>query len=464
MMNKDKKWRVFVSSTDLDLKYARGAIAEKLSELGFETVMFEKGSFVIDSDLNAHESCINSVKTSDIFILILDKRLGSPYLGIEDNPSITQMEYSTALENKIPIIIFVNNRLEQERDFHTNIIKNSNKNISSELLINKLNCAVTSYAESGKLVAFLHSIYQQYSSNFITYFDDLAQLIEGIERRLKALTPTILRILSTTQNTNVKTRATVLGKEYNIGALIKSGFLVKQEFFEGESSKIYDFDLSKFSQTSSLNFNIVLGLPGTGKSIFMSKLFLDLNDHALNQKTIDMPIYFDLRNIHTKEQFSPSGIIIEAFRMFLRKEVYPLLDFNLVNLIFILDGLDEISEHLIKDIVYEKGLQDFSTFKGFLSVRNTFFDIYVRGSKLEQDISSILNLRKWTASEGIYFIRKWLKSEVSRELSNDIKNHAKSNPLDEILTSPIMSSMYAFSIKYLNRIPKQISDRATLYQ
>lgn len=458
-----RKWRVFIASTDKDLKYARASIAEKIEALGFETVIFERGSFVIDPELHSHDTCLRSVETSDILLLILDKRSGGPYRGKKGNPSITEKEYETAINNNIPIIILVNQRLEQERFDRIGKIRETYPKISDKELLSRLKNTKTRYADSAKLLVFLQKIHKSAVGNYINYFDDLRQLNEKVIRGLKALTPTILRKLSSIQRTDVTTRSTALGKEYDIGFLLNSEYMVEPKLIFGDGSAV-DINNSNFSAVVSDNkISLIVGKPGSGKSILTAKIFVELFNLSYKKKSIDVPVYFDLRSLKNSNDFSTIGILSNAFELYLQKELYPTLDLDICKPIFILDGFDEIPEHLIECLSYINGLENFKSVRGLISVRNSFFDFYIRGAKIENDIGRLFILQEWSKDQGINFVKKWLAKVSSTELADKFEKYAKNNNLDEIFASPIMASMYAFSTRYLNRVPEQISDRATLY-
>ncbi|MBA7577114.1 hypothetical protein ES708_18960 [subsurface metagenome] len=165
-----KKWRVFIASTDKDLKYARASIAEKIEALGFETVIFERGSFVIDPELHSHDTCLRSVETSDILLLILDKRSGGPYRGKKGNPSITEKEYETAINNNIPVIVLVNQRLEQERFDRIGKIRETYPKISDKELLSRFKYLVeNAYIEAMIGLAKISS-----RLLFLAYFSNLS--------------------------------------------------------------------------------------------------------------------------------------------------------------------------------------------------------------------------------------------------------------------------------------------------
>lgn len=95
---------IFVSSTCYDLSQIRKDLCEFIISLGHNPILSEQKDFPIDPQLDNWENCINAVKKDvDIFVLII----GSKYGSVNDTGmSITNTEYSTAIQKGIPIYTF----------------------------------------------------------------------------------------------------------------------------------------------------------------------------------------------------------------------------------------------------------------------------------------------------------------------------------------------------------------------
>jgi hypothetical protein len=144
------KPRVFVSSTYYDLKHIRNNLENFIESFGFEPVLFESGTVTFALDKVIDESCYEEVKLCHMMILIIGGRYGSP--ASEDNEdkvkkyeenyiSITRKEFITALENNIPVYIFIEKNVDSEhhtykknKDFFENIyakkIEENNSNFN----------------------------------------------------------------------------------------------------------------------------------------------------------------------------------------------------------------------------------------------------------------------------------------------------------------------------------------------
>ncbi|PKP51247.1 MAG: hypothetical protein CVT92_13265 [Bacteroidetes bacterium HGW-Bacteroidetes-1] len=179
------KKRIFISSTIFDLIDIRAETYVLLQEMGFSAIMSDvnESSFHVPDFQNSIEACLQNVRNSDIFILILSNRYGSSLMqaGFED-VSATHLEYKEALANKKPILFYVRDRLEA--DFR--IWKKNDKSDSLNLSwVNKNNQRIFEIIEKhGKLNA------SKDVSNWISTFKDSLELKELIKRDLGNISKT----------------------------------------------------------------------------------------------------------------------------------------------------------------------------------------------------------------------------------------------------------------------------------
>ncbi len=98
--------RVFISSTCYDLSEVRDALVDFVASYGFEPVLSERGDVFYHPDIHTHDSCLNEVGNSQLFILIIGGRFGGTYVA-DTSKSIVNAEYAAAREKKIPVFTFV---------------------------------------------------------------------------------------------------------------------------------------------------------------------------------------------------------------------------------------------------------------------------------------------------------------------------------------------------------------------
>jgi hypothetical protein len=109
--------RVFISSTCFDLIDIRAEFAEQLRILGITPVLSDDklSDFRVQHDVNSIETCLINVDSCDELVLILDKRYGPTLekFGYGEF-SATHLEYLRAVEKKIPVRVYVRDRLEAD--------------------------------------------------------------------------------------------------------------------------------------------------------------------------------------------------------------------------------------------------------------------------------------------------------------------------------------------------------------
>lgn len=93
--------KIFISSTIVDLPNERTAALKAVEKVGGFPIMSE---FTMEAqNKDSVTACLDKVKESDIYVLVLGGRYGwQP----ENEQSITELEYETALSSKIPILVF----------------------------------------------------------------------------------------------------------------------------------------------------------------------------------------------------------------------------------------------------------------------------------------------------------------------------------------------------------------------
>lgn len=113
------KPRIFISSTFYDLKYIREDLANFVRSYGYEPVLFEDGDIGYTPGKNLDTSCYDSMRNSDMVILIIGGEYGSAASGekkdeFKEYMSVTRNEFRTAVEFGIPIFVMIDKKVMAE--------------------------------------------------------------------------------------------------------------------------------------------------------------------------------------------------------------------------------------------------------------------------------------------------------------------------------------------------------------
>jgi len=116
---KTMKPRIFISSTFYDLKYIREDLANFVRAHDYEPVLFEDGDIGYTPGKELDKSCYESMKNSDMVIIIIGGEYGSAATGekkesFEEYISITRNEFRSAVESGIPIYVMIDKNVSTE--------------------------------------------------------------------------------------------------------------------------------------------------------------------------------------------------------------------------------------------------------------------------------------------------------------------------------------------------------------
>lgn len=186
------KPRIFVSSTFYDLKYIREDLSNFIKAHDFEPILFEDGDIGYIPGKALDESCYETMHSTDIVILIIGGNYGSPATGetkddFKEYMSITRNEFKAALEQGVPVYVFVDSKVYVEYGIYEanykkieedeNIIAFRNvKNINVFRFIREIkNAGNISITEFDKTIHIKDFLSKQWSDMFKNYLDSLKQ-------------------------------------------------------------------------------------------------------------------------------------------------------------------------------------------------------------------------------------------------------------------------------------------------
>lgn len=121
------KPRIFISSTFYDLKYIREDLSNFVSSYNYEPILFEDGDIGYTPGKPLDKSCYETMKNSDMVILIVGGEYGSPAGGeskddFNEYISVTRNEFRTAVTSGVPVFAMIDRKVMAEfRVYEANI-------------------------------------------------------------------------------------------------------------------------------------------------------------------------------------------------------------------------------------------------------------------------------------------------------------------------------------------------------
>lgn len=129
------KPKVFISSTIYDFADTRSALKYWLEELGYEVYASEFNAFPKDFNDNSYNACLEALRQSDYFILLIGGRAGG-WHNEESKTTITMQEYRCAYElakqGTLKIATFVRSKVWDAREDRTALKRVLAKEYASE--------------------------------------------------------------------------------------------------------------------------------------------------------------------------------------------------------------------------------------------------------------------------------------------------------------------------------------------
>lgn len=217
--------RVFVSSTFYDLKYIREDLSNFIKAHDFDPILFEDGDVGYTPGKPIDNSCYESLRNSDMVVLIIGGQYGSSATGesrddFKEYISVTRNEFKAALANGIPIYAFVDSRVYAEYGVYEQnyeqieiqkvLLKfNATKNINIFRFIKEIrNIGNISITEFDKVLTIKEFLSKQWSDMFKKYLDllrsekeqnqlsssvyDIKNLIEKMEIMIDGIGKTVM--------------------------------------------------------------------------------------------------------------------------------------------------------------------------------------------------------------------------------------------------------------------------------
>jgi len=209
------KPRVFVSSTYYDLKHIRSSLDLFIENLGYESILSEKGDIAYSFDISLDESCYREVELIDIFVLLIGGHYGSEISESKKKPSkrfhdryesITKKEYETAVKKDIPIYILIEKNVNSE--YRTFLRNKEKKDIKY------------AHVDSANIFYFIEEILSKSRNNPFFTFEKFEQIEKWLRDQWAG---TFKELLSRkTQQNQIKTLTSEIGELHEVNKTLKT--------------------------------------------------------------------------------------------------------------------------------------------------------------------------------------------------------------------------------------------------
>jgi hypothetical protein len=163
--------RVFVSSTCYDLRYIRENLKFFIKNMGFEPILSEDSGIFYDPEMHVEDSCLAEVSNCQMLVLIIGGRYGSKYKS--EPESITNHEYKTAIQNKIPVFAMVEQQVNAEYRVYS-------KNKEKEEIASKIDYPGV---DTTKIFDFMEEVQSKSVNNALVAFSDFNQLESHLKKQ-----------------------------------------------------------------------------------------------------------------------------------------------------------------------------------------------------------------------------------------------------------------------------------------
>lgn len=439
----NKSWAVSLISTDLDLHEKRSAVFDRLRDLSFRPVAFEKKDFPVQSKLHSHDVCLKAIETMDIVLLLVDWRYGELYRGVGPK-SITEMELDRAMELGKPIISCVAKTAWDARNFAKIDITKVSSSRSLSLTEAK-NTFEPIYFKGWAQVDFLDKLQYMDRDQYLIFFESTHDLLLQIENRLSMISIDICRELVYQQIKWLQCQRSTSGLFTSLGGIGASSLHVKPPArIQWSGRKFRNISQALKSLATQDVTMLVMGGPGMGKSVSLSRAFQQHAQKALREYTFRLPFFVSLRGVGVFYHFQLEKYIEDSLKEFMGKSTYPLMNLRELRPVFYFDGLDECPIEPSKGDIANFAKSEMLRYPFVMAVRDAFARrIFDRSNQLGSQFKVLCELLHWSKVEAKMFIEnhedfligdpdriQWLLAYVHAAQGND-----------PIIESPLLLSL-----------------------
>lgn len=445
---KPQPWSVSVLSTVPDLKDIRDSLVSFLEEKGFRPLSFKEPSFPIEPGVDRIEACLWALGAADIVLLLVDKCFGSSFRG-NKRKSVTNAEYRQAIERGCVIVPCIRRSAwEDYLRIGTEIKKLRKKGVRSvkrarqQIILNSI--------DDWAVFDFITEIVTAESDDWVLPFDGPGDLQLAIEGRLQGQTRWWLSKIVRAQKDEVYARKTALNLDLSLGDVLTEGLRIEPPFrvrtgVHNPTETALDLIQSAASKRQSA---MLVGHPGTGKSTLLAMAFIE-NSHLIEipDNGYDMPFFLSLRARGSYYHFDFSNYINDCFRYYLKKEPYPLIDYDLVRPILYMDGLDEmVDDAAQRKITSSRG--DMFDLPFILTCRARNAEALISEMRVSDKITIALELVEWSLDDSNKYVQKYCcQRRLSPKKTALAESLVRNTDLREIARNPLTLTLLMWLVE-----------------
>ena len=403
-----KPFVVSLVCTRDDLLDLREVIKGHLTQMGYSMLAFDEADYPYVPNRDLGEQSVALANHPDVLLLILDRRYGT---RLPNNLSVTENEWQNAQRSKAPFIVpCVRGKTIAE----------------FEQWRAGGGAWVPGYVDDVALLRFIERVRTQ--TTFVLEFDSAEDLLAKLDRKMRSLTPFVLRRVADASRDNAgnKRTVTVVDQTLSLGDVFARDLYVTPPYrlLSGRLPRC-NLETGAVRCLKSRQSMIITGGPGTGKSTTLVK--------SLCRRSADMegnallaPIYVDCHSLSLEDFASVQALFAKLFRLALDKDIWPHFDQNDANLQVELffDALDEVRDGTTALEQVMAGSPVWSWCHNLLTCRSDFLSRVLGNPSTSGRYQYIAELQPWDVQH--------MKSYIKRKFGDD---RQRADEMIEIISS-----------------------------
>lgn len=459
-------WIVSVLSTGYDLEEYRKELIAMLKEKKFEVSAYELPEFPVEHDMYSHDSCLVALQRVDIALVIIAKRSGGIYYGIDDSKkkfSITEAEYLEAIKRGIPVFVFVKKESKDElygykKEFNDYCKKNNISQARKEVQAEFDKGYICKYVEKVDTLHFIDDVQKVYSeyavSNWMDFFDDIENLKECVEGKLTGYSRALIQKLAEKQREVLLNMHTSTSIGMSLRDVFTSNYYIEPPHKVESGNGLIDENADELSKAIEKilptdNSVLIYGEAGYGKTTTIAKCFVDHVNAVKSKPSYTIPLFLPLRNKGNDYGFDLKEYINEELKDLLKKDEYPYLNIKDLRLRFYCDGFDELAESLSeRDIDRIRNSQIFK-YPLLLTCRQQFVTRYLNVHNFSDVFGARIKMLKWDPDTVERYVVNFCEKKRIEEIKKNRILFAirEIQDIQQLIDSPLLITMFLWFLE-----------------